>query len=66
MKLPLHKGLVKIPLQLRMMERYGIDVKECPSCKQKTLQLLTIFYPFVTGRQTLKKAELVRQPADDG
>jgi hypothetical protein len=47
MKLPLHKGLVKIPLELRMMERYGIiDVKECPCCKQKTLQLLKIFYPW--------------------
>ena len=46
MKLPLHKGLVKIPLQLRMMERYGIDVNECPCCKQKTLQLLKIYYPW--------------------
>ena len=45
MKLPLHKGLVKIPLELRIMERYGIEVKECPCCKQKTLQLLKIFYP---------------------
>ena len=46
MKLPLHKGLVKIPIQLRMMERYGIDVRECPCCKHKTLQLLKIYYPW--------------------
>ncbi len=46
MKLPLHKGLVKIPLELRMMERYGIDIKECPCCKNKTLQLLKIYYPW--------------------
>ena len=46
MNLPLHKGLVKIPLELRMMERYSIDVKECPCCKQKTLQLLKIYYPW--------------------
>lgn len=46
MKLPLHKGLVKIPLELRLVERYGIDVKECSCCKQKTLQLLKIFYPW--------------------
>ena len=45
MKLPPHKGLVKIPLQLRMMERYGIDINLCPCCKQKTLQLLKIYYP---------------------
>ncbi len=46
MKLPQHKGFVKIPLQLRMIERYGIDVNESPCCKQKTLQLLKIFYPW--------------------
>ena len=46
MKLPLHKGLVKIPLQLRMMQRYGMDINECPCCKQPTLQLLKIYYPW--------------------
>jgi hypothetical protein len=59
MKLPGHKGLVKVPVQLRMRERYVIDTNECPCCKQKTLQLLKIFYPW-------KKAALVHQPADDG
>lgn len=49
MKLPLHKGLVKIPLELRMIERYGIDLQQCPCCKQKTLQLLRIFYPWKQG-----------------
>ena len=46
MKLPQHKGLVKILLQLRLIERYGIDVRERPCCKHKTLQLLKIFYPW--------------------
>ena len=44
MRLPLHKGLVKIPLQLRMLEQFGIDMAECPCCKNKTLQLVKIFY----------------------
>jgi hypothetical protein len=57
MKLPQHKGLVKIPLQLRMIELYGIDVDECPCCKQKTLQLLKVFYPCPSGRQAWKKAD---------
>ncbi len=57
MKLLQHKGLVKIPLQLRMIERYGIDVDECPCCKQKTLQLLKVFYPCPSGRQAWKKAD---------
>lgn len=46
MKLPLHKGLVQIPLPLRLLEHFGIDVTECPCCKSKTLQLVTIFYPW--------------------
>ena len=46
MKLPLHKGPVKIPLQLRMLEQFGIDIAECPCCKNKTLQLVKIFYPW--------------------
>ncbi len=46
MKLPLHKGIVRIPVQVRMMEQFGIDVMECPCCKNKTLQLIKIFYPW--------------------
>lgn len=45
MKLPLHKGLVKIPLQIRMLEHFGIDMEECPCCKNKTLKLVKIIYP---------------------
>ena len=59
MRLPLHKGLVKIPLQVRMLEHFGIDMNECPCCKNKTLKLVKIFYPW-------KQEELVCQPADDG
>jgi hypothetical protein len=46
MKLPLHKGLVKVPLQLRLMQQYGIDIRECPCCKNKTLQLVQAYYPW--------------------
>lgn len=49
MKLPLHKGMVKIPLQIRMLERFGIDMDECPCCKNKTLKLVKIFYPWKKG-----------------
>jgi len=58
MKLPLHKGLVKIPLQLRMMERYGIDIHQCPCCHQPTLQLLKVYYPL--------RSSIIKQQADDG
>ncbi len=49
MKLPLHKGLVKAPLQLFMMEHYGINMLQCPCCKNKTLQLLKVYYPWQRG-----------------
>ncbi len=45
-KLPLHKGLIKIPLQIRMLEQFGIDMDECPCCKNKTLQMIKVFYPW--------------------
>ena len=57
MKLPLHKGLVKIPLQLRLTERYGIDMNRCLCCHQSTLQLLKVCYP-VYGN--------IKRRADDG
>ncbi|MEO6868068.1 MAG: hypothetical protein ABI168_00390 [Ginsengibacter sp.] len=46
MKLPLHKGIVKITVQVRMLEQFGIDILECTCCKNQSLQLLKIFYPW--------------------
>jgi hypothetical protein len=46
MNLPLHKGLVKIPLQLRLAGQYGIDLTECPCCKAKTMKQVFIYYPW--------------------
>jgi hypothetical protein len=50
MKLPLHQRLVKIPLQIRLLEQFGINIAECPCCKNKTLQLVKIFYPWKHSR----------------
>jgi hypothetical protein len=46
MKLPLHKGLIKTPLPLRMMEYFGIDMTRCPYCRNKTLQLVQVYNPW--------------------
>ena len=46
MKLPMHKGLVQIPLPVCLPEQFGIDINECPCCKNKSLQLVKIFYPW--------------------
>ncbi|MEO9004808.1 MAG: hypothetical protein ABI288_08720 [Ginsengibacter sp.] len=50
---------MRIPLQIRRLEQFGIDMEECPCCKTKTLKLVKVSYPW-------KQAELVRQPADEG
>jgi hypothetical protein len=49
MKLPLHKGLVKVPLELTLIENYGIDIRQCPCCKNKTLQLVQVYNPWKKG-----------------
>jgi hypothetical protein len=46
MNLPQHKGLIRIPIEMYMIQRYGIDLKQCPCCQQKTLQLHKIYYPW--------------------
>ncbi len=46
MRLPRHKGFVRIPLNAYMIGRYGIDISECPCCKGKTMQLIRISYPW--------------------
>lgn len=46
MKLPVHKVIVNIPLQVRMLEKYGIDIHECPCCKAKTMQLVHVYVPW--------------------
>jgi hypothetical protein len=58
MKLPLHKGLVKIPWQWYLAEKYGIDINQCPGCKNKTLQLVKTCYP--------SQAVIITNRADDG
>lgn len=45
MKLPQHKGIAKLPVQLQLLVSYGIDLSECPCCKSKTMQLVQVCYP---------------------
>ena len=49
LKLPKHKGLVRIPLQWLMMEQYGIDIHQCPCCKERSLKLVQVYYPWKKG-----------------
>jgi Putative transposase/Transposase zinc-binding domain len=46
MKLPQHKGLVKVSIDLKLKERFGINRYECPCCKKITLELLKVYCPW--------------------
>ncbi|MBA2329495.1 MAG: transposase [Flavisolibacter sp.] len=46
MKLPLHKPVLKVPLQLQVLLHFSIDITECPCCKSKTMQLIQLYYPW--------------------
>ena len=43
MKLPQHKGLVKVSIDFKLKERFGINRYECPCCKKITLELLKVY-----------------------
>ena len=49
MKLPRHKERIEVPLKVRMIEQYGIDLNECPCCKGKTMELIRVFNPWKNG-----------------
>jgi len=49
MQLPSHPPVIKIPSQLRMMEKYGVDVTLCPQCKKGHLQLVAVVLPMNRG-----------------
>lgn len=44
LKLPPHRGLAKIPAELMMMEKYGVDIRQCPCCKEGSLKLVQVYY----------------------
>jgi hypothetical protein len=45
MQLPQHPQQVKVPWQVRLLERFGKRANECPCCHQQTLTLLTVVFP---------------------
>jgi hypothetical protein len=46
MKLPLHKGPVKLSIDCKLKERFGINRYECPCCKKNTLELVKVYCPW--------------------
>ncbi len=45
LKLPTHPEKVKVPWNVRLLEKYKIDHSICPHCQQSTLVLIAILYP---------------------
>jgi hypothetical protein len=39
---PPHSPLVKVPVAVRMLESYGVDITLCPCCKKAKLELLYV------------------------
>lgn len=39
MKLPPHPAKIKIPWQIKLLEKYGVHHSQCSACKQNTLEL---------------------------
>lgn len=50
---------VQIPVALRMMEKYGEDIMQCPKCKQGRLVLIAIVYPGQTGVRSSKEVKQI-------
>ena len=49
MKLPQHKGMIKVPIAIHLLEQYGINVKQCPCCQKNTMELQVIYQPWKKG-----------------
>lgn len=44
MKLPVHPPAVHTPVALKMQEKYGINIHQCPCCKTGRLELMAVRY----------------------
>jgi hypothetical protein len=55
MKLPSHAPVVAVPMAVRMLERYGVDITLCPCCKQARLELLYVRHAKAAQRQVQRE-----------
>ena len=44
-KWPKHAPAVKVPIEIRLLERFGVDITKCTKCKTGTMKLVTIVLP---------------------
>ena len=53
--LPVHAPLIQVPIVVRMLETYGVDITLCPCCKKARLQLLYVCSVSGAKKQVLKE-----------
>ena len=46
LKLPQHPAAVSVPVAVRMLERYGVEIGRCPLCGADTLKLVLVYVPW--------------------
>lgn len=46
LRLPQHAAAVSVPLAVRMLERYGVQIGRCPCCGADTLKLVLVYVPW--------------------
>jgi hypothetical protein len=46
LKLPRHAPAVSVPIAVRLLECYGVDVHRCPGCGESTLELVLVYTPW--------------------
>jgi hypothetical protein len=46
LKLPQHPAAVSVPVAVRMLERYGVQIGRCPLCGAATLKLVLVYVPW--------------------
>jgi len=45
LKLEAMKPMVKVPMEIRMLSKYGVDILKCPCCEKGRLVLVRVAYP---------------------
>jgi hypothetical protein len=53
--------VVKIPVEIRMLEKYGKDIFKCPCCASGRLQIVASYRYFETQTNVYKTLEKLRE-----
>lgn len=45
LKLDARRPMVKVPMEIRLLSKFGVDILKCPCCEKGRLLLVQIGYP---------------------